>query len=580
MSVDFSSWYSLLLGGLLLLGLGFTLKAVKKRLYAHSFKRFCLVALANVVCVLVLLAWLGKLTITTQVSEHLTLLTPGTKGDIPDPGVFLQQNPGLSELDIKGYGLTAAQLKDFDGIKVRFDVPEISQGPVEVAWPKHLFVGESLVVTGRWHMRDYNQIVTVKLIDPAGSEVDSARVRKGELFRLTTQPKAQGHYFYQLQGVDSNGQIIADEPVSVFIGQSPKVKLLVMQSAPSFETRHLKNWATENGASMLLLSTISKERYLTQSVNLEQGHDKTFSAANLNDFDLLIVDGRALTQLPVQKLSLIEQASKNGLGVMIFASQSMVSQLKDMTLLNGFELKAKGPQADTRLNMANSDVLFNSLPYTLAASQGKSFEVGAKGQVLGMYRALGLGKVGVSILLERYRWRLNGQMQQYSRHWQSIMKSLARVSSDSRFLPVDAQLLSFPGQQLQVCILSDQGDKTLFWQDQKVALNQDQFNRFRYCTHVWPTVSGAQQFELKSAEDQLLDRLVLQTYAATHWQSAFAAQKVAAGKAFVAGQQQKLSGQMRKPTLNVPVDATWYWLLLVLFASILWWERKWAVHDE
>lgn len=579
--LDFSAPVQWLMLVLLALSLIYTLYRVKQRLIGTSHLRFTVVALLNIACYALLAGAIGKLSFEHPVDDMLTLVTDGEGKNHQDPSVLLLEHPGLNRLKVEGYGLFQSQWNSFDGVLVDFKPPVLPSGAIAVTWQRRLILGQELVIKGKWHSNSTSRIYTVKLLNPANEIIAQQRIVKGEQFELKTIPKANGRYSYRFIAEDDSGKRISDEPVPIQVVEAPRAKLMVIQSAPSFETRHLKNWASENGAAMLVLTTISKARYITDSVNLAPEQPKTLHPATLADFDLLLIDGRALTTLTSQQQLWLQQAVEQGLGLMVLLDNHLLEQAVLPKVLSDFELSKPPSEQKNEVVMSGSEVAFDVLPVLLEADSGKVFEQDMQGEPLGLYRRYGLGKVAVSKLKVRYRWRLHGQMSLYSRYWQDTLALLAKGRSDSRFVQNTQQSRPLPGRLGKVCVLSEQDSLELKWFDQAITLHRDAFNPHRRCALYWPQQAGWQRFTLYDEHNKVLDSFDEYVFTANQWQIAQQHQRLSDTKAFIAAQKLKPQGDKPVRSKIEPVAGKWYWLLLTLFAAILWWEHKTArVNNE
>ncbi len=594
MTVDLQSPFVKLALVLLCLCLVMTLRWAKKRLTNQPL-RFVVVAGLNIVATLVLMAWLGNLSIENDVGERVLLTTDGGSPPrgfdgyyrltpdetdsrsevIADPGVIRLAHPNLSELTVKGYGLNAGQWSAFAGVTVIQDAPPITVGPVDLRWNKQLLLGNPLKISGK--VENVNGIITVQLLDLVGTVVSVARVKSKETFSLSAIPKAMGHYHYTLQVKAESGEVINDELLPVEVIGAPPAKLLLMQSAPSFESKHLKNWASEQGASLLLLTTISKDKFITQSVNLPAEQQTVFTPDLLADFDLLIMDARALMNLSSQRQQWLQQAVDAGLGLFIIGDSELATAKNRPDILTSFTLTATtnalATQAVVRPQWPGneSELAFTFSPIAIKAKQSVGL-VGTTKRPLSLYQPQGLGKVALSILQNRYRWRLNGEMQTYTHYWQWLFSQLARTRSDSRFIAPAVDAIDRVNYRSQICLLSEQKPLMLLMGSSTISLATDRFNPYRQCGFYWPQSAGWQRFELQNEVGDSLDVTHRFTFTTEQWQSWQQHERVQATTKFIIRREDK-QDDVKLMTLS-PVSSTLYWWLLVLCAGFLWLERK------
>ncbi len=578
MTIDFSSGLSQGMLLLLLLSCGWSLYHVKIRLYQQSKRRFGAVLGLNLICYSLLAALLGNLTIYRVNNNQLTL-NSDTPAQAPNSAyVELLNQASPSRASLKGYGLYRAQWDEVGPVSLDFSAPAIKPGAVTVQWPQVLVLGQQLNMSGVWHHAQSKGVDSVKLIDPAGDTAAQSRVRHGERFTLSDVPKATGKVVYRFVAMDDNGSVLADEIVPLQVKLAPAARVLVVQAAPSFETNQMKQWASANGASLVVKTQISKARFLTQKVNFDGPVQQGIQPQVLAQFDLMICDGATLSRFDQEQLAALEQAIEEGLGLLVLADEALLQSKTQPAILSAFglaKISAYEQQNTTApVTLPSIELGFSALPAQFAESAGIVFEQAQNGRILGVLRAVGSGKVGVSVLTERYRMRQNGLHEQYSRYWQKTFGLLARARQDSRFAIQQVTPSHQVGFARQHCILSKSSALALLWQNKPINLSQSQYNPNQYCTLVWPEQAGWHTLELKDIKGKTLDTLYSYTFSSKQWQSATQYQKVADTNAYVAGQKANVAQTKRQPKQLQPLPQWLYWLLLSVFASVLWWERR------
>ncbi len=566
---------------LLLLSLALTLIKVKNRLFASKPLRFYAVASLNVIAVMTLAAWLSNLSITHPY-EQSAMLDSEQHGD---PSVVLLNHPNLTSLTLKGYGLRAAQWLPFTGVKLEHQPPKLEAGPVELSWNRQLLLGNRFTIAGRYQNSNVNGIVTVKLLDPAGTVIAQTRIKNHQTFQLTDTPKAMGNYNYRLNVVSEKNELLNDEVIPLVVSKAPAAKILVVQSAPSFESKHLKNWASSQGASLLILTTISKDKFITNSVNMAEDTPRQFTPELLNDFDLTIMDGRALINLSSVHQQWLNQAVDQGLGLYVMADDDLIkvadlpeTELPEIVSSFSFE-PIKGLQIGRSLTIPNwsgnhSELAFDLMPYIIDAEQGELLLAGSKKRQLSVLKSKGKGKVAVSILKGRYRWLLNGNLQTYSHYWQRLLSRMARVRSDSRFIAQAKNELNVTSLRSEICVLSDKQGLKLSVDDKVLNLSSDSVNPYRHCAFYWPQQAGWQRYVLSDVDGNELDTTARYTFSPQQWQSWQQSQRLSDTADFITQNKQRATAPAVQDYDYQPVNALWYWWMLVVCGSLLWLERK------
>lgn len=604
----------------------FTLIKVKERLKGQPL-RFAAVASANVVLVMLIGAWLWGLGLPSKGQTELTIDSETWLAEHQHGAKLLARYPSLEKLSVSGYGFEQHHWQGFvsqnteqtTGVEVNFTPKHVKAGFANIRWPKTLNLGERLTVQGQWlNPANPLQVVTIDLLDVAGQKVASTRVRHGESIDLNGIVKAPGNFAFVLQANSDDKALgkaldmqklfvnvslfgLSSSTKAAYIKQSP-LNILVMQSAPSFEVNHLKNWAGSYGAKMLILTDISKERFITQRVNREnegKGKDvpNQLSQSLLADMDILIMDGRKLAGLTDNHMSMIATAVENGLGLLIFADSDFID--KTPPWLNGKGMSefsfspitgvARNQRVLPVVNGLQSEVSFDLISYAFDPSpQLTVLERSHQNRPLTMLKNHGLGKVAVSLFNNRYQWQQQQKHHMYSGAWQHLFKSISRVERVATFLPANPNQINLVNEKMSVCLLSKapsmQNNKTddllliVNGQPSVLPLTQDSQQNSRYCTWYWPRQSGWHQFRLMSAigegkgEIKLLLGQWRYVYDQKSWQTHQQNRRLQDTLSFVATNKQH--PKRVAPSYHQVISGPWYWWLLILCVTFLWFESR------
>jgi hypothetical protein len=518
-------------------------------------------------------------------------------------------------LKVYGDGFTETQWKKLPATPVSFLPAPKQLGFIDLSWRKQQSLGESLQVTGylqrsesdighyRIELRDIDQNVLDSVIDDFDNDV-------GKSFSLSVDSKTPGLFSYQLvviaqskpqikdnkiKSVTADSEItdvVITETISFSVGQSKVARLLVKQSAPSFETRKIKQWASKAGSEVLILTTISQNKTLTQSINhheLASKHtlnDKSqLTAQLLAEFDILVIDTRALFALTTFENKALSAAIRQGLGMLLLADAKLIEHNDNLKnnvnlrpiigLLNGFDFQPLStPQ---QLALTNENIRFAQWPGSsvgLALSSVALNIKGANTQVLvndennnALVATLpyGLGQVAVSILPNTYQWGLQGEQQQYSRYWRYLLTQISRNTLSANWSRQRDDIVSYVGQSEKVCLQKSldgfvSNDIELVT---SLLSYQQACGEFRTLRPGWNRLAAEHESARLSTSYQHY------FYPIT---------------AFPAWQQvKKQRATMRKSSLQQtivvseifrPLDKTIAWLIFILTASLLWIEQK------
>lgn len=522
----------------------------------------------------------------------------------------IEQLPVLTtNLAIYGDGLKAQQLSVLNHIAITFYPSKKITGVTELQWQKELIQGQLLVVKGQYQQgekletnaadKNYensakisDEIVEVALFDPFDKKITSQIVKNNEVFTLQAQPKAHGQFVYRLKVISRNGQVLSSEPVAISVEREQLVKLLIKQSAPSFETRQLKNWAAEQGALVVVQSQISRDKVISQIFNkpvdksFTNSHD--FNAEYLAFFDLLVIDGRGLLNLSSGELISLQQAVNDGLGVYIIADTDLISALskglveqKNISLLNSIVASFSLPLEQTNDLKQTSQLFWQNnaiaslLPLLSASLNAQSSKVlvnGSNNRVIVAREQHGLGQVAISLLSQSYQLLTREQKLAYSQYWQHLISELSRTRTTAYWLASSNKKVNWVAEPTIECALvptindSDLAGKAPVFAE-KFLLLTDLSNQNRYCGIYWSQHQGWSAFDLFDSHSNRIDKQWLYSYDKNDW------------RAWQQSIKQKNTREaVNSKTLEVkttePLNKNFIWIVLLLSLTVLWLEHK------
>ena len=547
-------------------------------------------------------AWLSLS--QTQWFNRLPMFRPKV---VREPEDIIWAEPTLQHLVVIGDGMTMQQWQRFKQRKGSND-PAISvtlkkgsavTGLVSMRWQRQLNRGQWQRVSGVLQVAPaeakgnlQQTLYHVYLKDPAGQVVAQQAVRDGETFELLVNVKTEGLWQYQLALAKASDDItVVEENLAFEVTRPSLAKLLIRQSAPSFETRHVKNWAVEQGAQVTVETQISKNRYISQHANYPQedrSDEKTAQVdsfdtlSTLDQYDLLIIDARGLMKLSQHQQDNLAVAVKRGLGVLVIVDSTLFTENNLPGVLNQFRIShgstIESDQSLLSWQFDQAGEPLNVIAADIPASSGFSLVKGAEGRVIVPGIHWGLGKVAISLTNQTYQWHTAGQRQLYSRYWQFLFESLARQSLAPYLLPVKNDHLNIARQPLPRCFsvnenlysrLADYALRYEGTEGKPVALIPlvDEVNQNMACGVIYPASSGWQRITLSANEETLSHSFYV--YNESDWPAWQQQRKHNAGKRMQSAMQTGL-----KQTYWTEISLWPLWWGLLLMCSLLWIERK------
>ena len=518
------------------------------------------------------------------------------------PAQMLSQQFTFDNLHVLGDGLSGSQWQelqllmgqDFNNMSVTFSASKPRTGLVNMSWPRELVVGQYVEVQGQLQNSgdalDANTIYQLSVLDPAGKIVETTRLKASERFSLSFAAKTNGQWVYRLQLSKTNdSQLLAEQPIAFSVVQPAPLRILIKQSAPSFETRQLKNWASQFASQITVLTQISQNKDIQQNINLSAADLETntsaFTEQSLENIDWLLIDGRALLSLTEQQMTALQASIKSGLGVYIIADNKLIEAwpvpaLDWLSELNMQALDVANYSAIPYWPHSNIEQAVPLLKAAITSSSGKSLVQNNQGQILVSQSEIALGQVAVSLINSTYAWQTSGKTAAYSHFWQSVIYALARPKHTPYWLNQPLDSLSMLNQPVQSCLLGA-GDSAVVTHNQNseaLILSQDLLQPEQNCLVIWPIHEGWHSLTMSDNTEsaapenakQSLKNKWFYAFNQQDWQVWQQAQKHQVSQKMA---QQQSATQFTKQSVK-SVDKSWFWGLLVLAMSGLWLERK------
>jgi len=618
---DLGNPWLILMSMVLLVSLLLSSRAIFRRLFLRSAPRALLVLGLNTLAYLAVLLLLLAPGIRTTGGQTVVLVTEGAdieNSPLPVTGsVYVA--PGFSatpwarrqlsgadwlldigqlnfreatagKLDVLGYGLEREQWEALAmHPEIEFEAPVID-GFHAMHWQRFLTEGDMLRLSGEFGMRDDNRVIEIRLLDPAGNVAATGRFKYGQRFSLEARVKTRGPLEYRLQAWEAD-ELRSEQTVPFDAGEGNRLDIMIAQSAPSYETRQLKDFAAAGGHRVRVNTVISRAKYVRQSANLPADADTTFSPPVLAGQDVLVMDGRAFAELPPLQRQWLAAAVDGGLGLLLLADDALLDAFGGArpALLEGFELRPAGeaeplalPRAPAggsrdwqepasvaamRLEADDADVLINS----------------DDGRPLVVRRPSGLGRIGISLVGDSHAWLTAGHRAQWSDYWSLLLAALARQRSDSFLLPPGDADFYRVDQRTALCALTRNDEVRIEVADGasdtpaavlELQPAPDSLQSARRCAYFWPRSGGWHKVVLQAAAGgAVLDQKEMYVFAVGQWLDQLREQRLRATKSRAAGVVTPSPGT-GDDTSTQPLGVFWLWLVLTLAASLLWLERK------
>ncbi len=490
---------------------------------------------------------------------------------IPDLAYLRRHVPEIGILHLTGYGLPAYELNQLDSLQVIPHLTFPASIIQSVDWPRQVELGDSLRVQLRCTNRGRRPVSF--WLQGAGMRLDSVTVATGKtsFIQLKSLPKTAGQQLYYLQRQEQEGLITEKIPFEV--REKQPLRLLIIESYPTFGTKFLKNQLAAQGHKIAVRATISKAKFRTEFMNHERIALDRLSTVLLRQFDLVLLDDQTLNNLGAAEHTALQQAIKEGLGILV----SVANTNSRNPLLTPFELRG---------NTANEEQLYKPgwpgapkgltavsfAPLTLQKKAGqKTLITTENGQTLAAMQAKGKGYVGVLATSSTYTWVLDGKPQVYAAFWSYLLQELARrrVALESWQIAPQFPRVNKP-VQINVANFADQ-PPVIQTNRVNVYTEQEQPEQLQWSGTYWPRQKGWQHSQVATGPSHSW-----YVYADHEWEIVYKHKKYEETMSYL--HQRNIpsltniaSGIMTRKDGIPPI---WFFGLFLLCAGYLWLERK------
>ena len=339
----------------------------------------------------------------------------------------LDHRAGMRRLHVVGWGLDADDWVRLESIPVTVHAAPLPSSITRVRWPAQIVLGDRVTVDGTLSTRPGSHI---ELVDATGI-VDSSAVDSTGVFHLEAQPRAEGRMRY---AVRVRGTAIA-ETLGVDVAAPPIWRVLVLESAPRPETTVLRDWLARRRGVVAVRSTVSRDRVHREFVNRTSTPLDVLTGPLLSQFDILMIDGRALAGLGAQERAVLQRAvDLDGLGVVLVSDTVRTNYFLDFTLQRRGDLEERLVRPVWHDRGAREPVApaVAAEPYALVDRFGTETLIDdGFGHALAQVAPRGAGRVTLSLITGTARWRRSGLADTYGTYWSRLLAATARPSRDA-----------------------------------------------------------------------------------------------------------------------------------------------------
>lgn len=491
---------------------------------------------------------------------------------IPDLENFTSTNPGFNKFHILGNGLDRHEMEILRAYQLAFH-PSKPIGFRAVNWNSTIRSGDRLIVQG-----DFINVSgkPAKLIlKGLSTTLDSVNIpsNKTATFELSSIPKLLDKAIYSIIAL-SGRDTLANEKIPVIIEERKPLQLLIISSAPGFESKFLKNWLYAEKYALAFRTGISKDKFSTEFLNIERTNLTRISSGLLQKFDVLIGDINELSRMSPAENSAVQSQISQGMGLLIQADGETTGSGFYRGLFNIRASKGRN-QKNLTLYWPGNTVEKTSSPDSrplqiMPDIRDQALLTDGQGHVLVSSKQYGAGRIVLSTLADTYTWMLGNNPDNYSSYWSFVLEKAARKTELKENWSI---MNGFPiineETILRLETNSDTFPSAVSGKD-PLRFIQDPAQSFLWTAGHWPTTGGWQSISTVAGKSQSW-----YVFDQEDWKSIKASQKIANTQKFIsaADKNKKTSGQSQKLyTFTLP--AIYFFALFIFCCSYLWLEPK------
>jgi hypothetical protein len=337
--------------------------------------------------------------------------------------------PAISRLHVLGFGLTEDELKQLDSIPIVFHQALYPQGITSISWTEKIKQGQRCVIQGTFNNATHSQVKLV--LSGLNTSVDSLLVGPmvSTSFELIDLPKIEGKIVDRLL-VISGKDTLENEEIPIVVSPVRPLKVLVLSGAPNFENKFLKNWLADNGFAVAVRSAISKNKFSTEYINIEQLPINQLTPQVLDKFDVLISDLSVLNALSNnENASVKNQVAKKSMGLIVRVDTVFKTTSWFQSGITFYKRTSADQQASplSFLDEKNaSKILSNGQLFIGNSDNMQTLVTDGKHRELASTGIMGTGKIVLTTISDSYSWMLAGNKNDYSAFWSLLIRKAAK----------------------------------------------------------------------------------------------------------------------------------------------------------
>ncbi len=477
---------------------------------------------------------------------------------------FQKKLDSVNTLFVVGEGIAPFDFWQTKGVAVKYLGGEPIEGITRLKYGNSGFVGSNLKVSLAYQNPSKGNRLLLE--DPAGIGIDSVDFEgnREERINLLADLRVAGRFVYSLVEKDSAGVVISREPLPVVVRKSEVLKILIINDFPTFETKYLKNYLTEMGHELQVRSQLTKGKYKFEYVHSERKPIYRLTKENLKEFDLLIIDATSYRKLSSNSRSSLDDSIREaGLGVFVQPDQSLFGIPNKKSFFETSSTKISEIVMDEW-----PKIKIDVYPYDLATKfLMVPIHQSSEGTSLAVYRSIGKGRVGTTVLRNSFQLILTGRAEIYKELWAKIIGELSNRKSETLVWEPNS-VFAVQHQPYDFKLRTNIKDvEVVNGIGGVIPIIQDPDLDYLWNARTYPRQSGWNSISVAGDSASAYDYYVLDS---TQWNSLITAKTVEEN---TRNFNNRSVAEMKTST-RTPINPLWFFVPFVLCIGLLWLEPK------
>lgn len=465
-------------------------------------------------------------------------------------------------LFVLGEGIKTFDFWQLDSIPTTYLRSNTPKGIIKLNYSTKNKVGKNLVVKGVYNAPVANHKLILE--EPSGQAIDSMVLGsiKSKTFQLTAPLKTSGRLIYKLVEKDTSDNIITSDPLPLVVEKRTPLQILIVNDFPTFETKYLKNFLTEEGHQVIVKSKLTKDRYKYEYFNTDRRTSINITQDNLKPFDVFVIDAVTLSKL---SRSIIEQLKsaiqEQGLGVFIQPNNAYFESRKRLSSFNFTRDKA----AQVTLTNAPKDKISKYL-FHFKDANTQHILFSSESNSVSAYHRLGLGRVATTTLQNTYELLLDGKNDLYQHIWSKTLEAISKKDTPTTKWE-DASQISYVNEPYNFALRTI-NPEPIIKSDNRfgVPLKRNIDLKDLWFGNFFPQEEGWHRLVTQ-------DSSALEFYTSnnTHWKTLSSYNTSLENMRHYGNNENKT---VKVPASSNPVNLTWFYVIYLLGIGYLWLEPK------